>query len=198
MSPASQKSFRIVVGFDHSDTGEHALLEAMRLAQQLPRSELHVTSVIETGGKLHDKNDLERASDELRSRAGELRNHVMRICAPGQGSDAFRQHVVLHVRIGDPATALIQVAVDVEAELLVVGTHRRRGVEKLLEGSVSEALIRRAPLPVLVVYPRDFSGLPKTPRMDPAHPGEHLHDQGLSVSSHIEFVPRASHISGLL
>jgi nucleotide-binding universal stress UspA family protein len=198
MSQTTQKSNVIVVGFDESDTGEQALLEAMRLAQQLPHSELHVTSVIATSGSLHDKSDLEHAANELRSRAGELRGHVLRICAPSQGGDAFRQHVVLHVRVGDPASALIQVAVDVEADLLVVGTHRRRGVDKLLAGSVAEALIRRAPLPVLVAYPRDFSGVPKTPRMDPAHPGEHIHDQGLSVRSHLEFVSRTPHISGLL
>jgi nucleotide-binding universal stress UspA family protein len=198
MSSASQKNYVIVVGFDESDTGEQALLEAMRLAKQLPQSELHVTSVIASGGKLHDKGELEHAANELRSRAGELHKHVLRVCAPGQSGDAFRQQVVLHVRLGDPATALIQVAADVEADLLVVGTHRRHGVDKMLAGSVAEALIRRAPLPVLVAYPRDFSGVPKTPRLDPAHAGEHLHDQGLSVRSHIEFVARTPHISGLL
>jgi hypothetical protein len=157
-----------------------------------------VTSVIKTGGNMHDKSDLKHASDELRSRAGELRAEVLRVCAPATGDETFRQHVVLHVRLGDPATQLIQVAVDVEAELLVVGTHRRHGLDKMLVGSVAEELIRRAPLPVLVAYPRDFSGQPKTPRMDPAHPGEHIHDQGLTVRTHLEFVARTPHISGLL
>lgn len=197
MSPASKKSFVIVVGFDQTDTGEQALLEAMRLAKQLPHSELHVASVIKTSGSLHDRN-LEHTADELRSRASELRKQVLHVCAPGQNDDPFRQKVVFHVRVGDPAAALIQVAVDIEAELLVVGTHRRTGMDKLIAGSVAEELIRRAPLPVLVAYPRDFSGLTKTPRMDPAHPGEHLHDQGLSVRTHLEFIRRTPHISGLL
>ncbi|HEX4354626.1 MAG TPA: universal stress protein, partial [Polyangiales bacterium] len=148
---------KIVVGIDFSDTGELALCEAMRLAKQVPGSELHATSVIETDGNLHDKKKLEHVSNELRTRADELRTHMLRVCAPESGASQFAQNVVLHVRIGSPADALIQVAVDVEADLIVVGTHRRHGVDKLLAGSVAEALIRTAPLPVLVVYSRDFS-----------------------------------------
>jgi nucleotide-binding universal stress UspA family protein len=189
---------KIVVGVDFSDTGEQALCEAMRLARQLPGSELHVTSVIETDGNLHDKNQLEYVSNELRSRADELHKHIVRICAPEPGASKFTQHVVLHVRIGAPAEALIQVAVDVEADMIVVGTHRRHGIDKLRVGSIAETLVRSAPLPVLVAYPRDFSKFAKTARLDPAHPGEQLYDQGLTVRAHVEFVPRTTHISGLL
>jgi nucleotide-binding universal stress UspA family protein len=188
----------IVVGIDFSEIGDQAMREAMRLTKQMPNSELHVTSVIKSDGNLRDKRALEHVAKELRSRLDELRAHTLRVCAPEHGANAFSQEIVFHARIGEPAAALIQVAVDVNADLIVVGTHRRHGVEKLLLGSVAEALIRSAPLPVLVAYPKELSGLEKTARPDPAHSGDNFHSEALSDRHQLEFLPRTSHISGLL
>jgi hypothetical protein len=116
---------------------------------------------------------------------------------PEQG-DGYSQQIVFHVRLGDPAEALHQVAVDVDADLIGVGTHARAGVERLLLGSVAEALIRRAHVPVLVAQPKDFSDLPRSERPDPARPGDDLTCHGLSARLHLEFLPRTTHIPGLL
>jgi hypothetical protein len=43
---------------------------------------------------------------------------------------------------------------DVEADLVVVGTHGRRGLTRLMLGSVAEGTVRLAPCPVLVVRPK--------------------------------------------
>lgn len=51
---------------------------------------------------------------------------------------------------GDPASAIPQVAEDEGVELIVMGTHGRTGLLRLLMGSVAEAVVRRAPCPVLV------------------------------------------------
>ncbi len=50
-----------------------------------------------------------------------------------------------------PAYQIAQLAADVEADLVVVGTHGRRGVSRFLLGSVAEMTTRLAPCPVLVV-----------------------------------------------
>jgi nucleotide-binding universal stress UspA family protein len=55
------------------------------------------------------------------------------------------------VRIGDIAEGLMGIAEEWEADLIVVGSHGRTGISKLLLGSVSEALVTNAPCPVLVV-----------------------------------------------
>jgi nucleotide-binding universal stress UspA family protein len=189
---------RIVVGIDLSETGDHALREGMRLCQRLPGSELHVTNVIYAERGLHDAQRLAQLEQLLRTRVAELRERVTQVCRPEQDAGAFSQETVFHVRIGEPAEALHQVAVDVEADLIVVGTHARTGVGKLLLGSVAESLIQIARVPVLVARPKDFGGLPRTERPEARRPGEDLHGHGVSHRVHLEFMPRTRHIAGLV
>ena len=50
-----------------------------------------------------------------------------------------------------PAQAITLVAADKDADLIVVGTHGRKGLTRMLMGSTAESLLRRSPCPVLVV-----------------------------------------------
>jgi len=52
---------------------------------------------------------------------------------------------------GDPAEALIRLAQTEDVDMIVMGTHGRRGLTRLLMGSVAEAVVRAAPCPVLTV-----------------------------------------------
>ena len=52
--------------------------------------------------------------------------------------------------MGDPAGEIVRIAGEEGAEMIVLGTHGRTGVTRLLMGSVAEAIVRRAPCPVLV------------------------------------------------
>jgi nucleotide-binding universal stress UspA family protein len=52
---------------------------------------------------------------------------------------------------GDPADAIIRLAKTEEVDMIVMGTHGRRGLTRLLMGSVAEAVVRAAPCPVLTV-----------------------------------------------
>jgi nucleotide-binding universal stress UspA family protein len=52
--------------------------------------------------------------------------------------------------MGDPAGEIVRIAAEEGAEMIVLGTHGRTGVTRLLMGSVAEAIVRRAPCPVLV------------------------------------------------
>jgi nucleotide-binding universal stress UspA family protein len=54
---------------------------------------------------------------------------------------------------GPPATAVIRVAKREGADLIVVGTHGRSGVQRMLMGSVAERIVRLSPYPVLTVRP---------------------------------------------
>jgi nucleotide-binding universal stress UspA family protein len=52
---------------------------------------------------------------------------------------------------GDPAEAIVHVADSEHCDLIVLGTHGRTGFRRLLMGSVAEAVVRRANVPVLTV-----------------------------------------------
>jgi universal stress protein A len=53
--------------------------------------------------------------------------------------------------VGDPASAIVETAENEDADLIVMGTHGRTGLTRLLMGSVAEAVVRKAKCPVLTV-----------------------------------------------
>lgn len=67
------------------------------------------------------------------------------------------------IRFGEPEDGIVSCAVDHEASMLVMGTHGRSAMEQLVLGSVTVAVIREAPCPVLVVRP-DHATIPDAPR----------------------------------
>jgi nucleotide-binding universal stress UspA family protein len=75
--------------------------------------------------------------------------------------DITVHHVFLE---GDPATEIVRYVHDAGIDLVVMGTHGRTGLERLLLGSVAEKVMRDAPCSVLVVkLPR---GMPTPQRAD--------------------------------
>jgi nucleotide-binding universal stress UspA family protein len=70
------------------------------------------------------------------------------------------------LRNGNPATEIVSVAELVHADLIVVGTHGRRGLSHALLGSVAERLVRSSPVPVLVARAH---GLQEHAAIAPAH-----------------------------
>lgn len=52
---------------------------------------------------------------------------------------------------GDPAPSIVQIAEDEDADLIVVGTHGRTGLSRMIMGSVAEEVVRKAHCPVIAV-----------------------------------------------
>ena len=73
------------------------------------------------------------------------RDHVQRL-----------SRVRYHVRSGDPLERILEVAEDCMSDLIVLATHGRTGVKRLLIGNVAEKVVRHAPCPVLTVKPSAF------------------------------------------
>jgi nucleotide-binding universal stress UspA family protein len=57
------------------------------------------------------------------------------------------------LRTGDARDLILQTAKELDAELIVMSTHGRRGISRALLGSVTESVIRTSPCPVLTVRP---------------------------------------------
>jgi nucleotide-binding universal stress UspA family protein len=75
-----------------------------------------------------------------------VQEHLRRIRPP----DASIR-VEHHFEEGEPAATILQVAQKNECDLIVMGSHGRTGLNRLLMGSVAEQIVRRAPCPVLTV-----------------------------------------------
>ena len=64
--------------------------------------------------------------------------------------------VKVMLRRGVPLVEIINAARKCEADLIVMGTHGRTGLPKMLIGSVAKKVVRHAPCPVLTVKERDY------------------------------------------
>lgn len=170
MDGQERKSYVIVVATDYSDAGSLALDQAIELANARPDSELHVLHVgIASGSAI----DIELASQLLRvTEVDAIRLLQTRIEMALKNLDTRSpggnlKRVVTHHRIGDAAEEIAQLASDLDADVVVVGTHGRRGIRRFMLGSVAETVVRLAPCPVLVVRPKQIQSVP---RIEPACP----------------------------
>jgi nucleotide-binding universal stress UspA family protein len=59
------------------------------------------------------------------------------------------------VDLGDPVNSLIELIARQRVDLIIVGTHARRGFLRLLKGSTTESIVDGASVPILVVPWRD-------------------------------------------
>ena len=62
--------------------------------------------------------------------------------------------VVHRLAMGDPSEAIVRIAEEDECDLIIISTHGRTGLTRMLLGSVAELVVRRAKCPVLTVKPR--------------------------------------------
>ena len=161
--------YPIVVGVDFQPLTDEALREAFRTAALRPGSTVHAVHGIATApAHARGAGAISETEVLLEDRLAKLKNYVSK--AATAWPEAQGQRVQLHYRIGDPAEVLVQVSVDLNAELIVVATHGRHGLRKLTLGSVSSRLIEIARCPVLIVRARDYTGLSPTPTIEPVCP----------------------------
>jgi nucleotide-binding universal stress UspA family protein len=174
MNAQSAKPYLVVVGIDFSDTGNTALGQAFTLASDKPNGEVHIINVargygpmvhLDTGGDITTLS-MEEASHKLKLYVEELLEKF--VAAREAAALPVFERAVTHLRLDSPAEEIAQLASDLEADLVVVGTHGRRGLRRLLLGSVAEGVVRLAPCPVLVVRPKDETG--PLPSIEPPCP----------------------------
>jgi nucleotide-binding universal stress UspA family protein len=94
--------------------------------------------------KYPDKSRAERAAIELRAAQAEFRAECERIHESGYGVDSRFVE-------GTAADAICTIARQAQADLVVMSTHGRSGFGRWLYGSVADAVMRRLPIPVLLI-----------------------------------------------
>ena len=142
---------KILFPTDFSTASDAALVHAENLAKQ-SSAELLILHIEEPplaygGGELY--YGLPEPSSER------ILKMLSDVC-PSDPQLSFKHRLVM----GDPATEIVRVAEEEQAELIVLGTHGRTGLSRILMGSVAEAVVRHAPCPVLI-YRQDADKLSK-------------------------------------
>lgn len=127
----------IVVGYVPKPEGKAALRRAAEEAK-LRDSRLVVVNS-HRGGREFDRDDAIESEAQLAEVKAEL------------GSHGVEHDVRQLVRGMDPAEDLVNVATEVDAELIVIGLRRRSPVGKLILGSNAQRVLLDAPCPVLAV-----------------------------------------------
>ncbi|MBM4361370.1 MAG: universal stress protein [Deltaproteobacteria bacterium] len=168
----ARKPHPIVVGLDFSDLSQRALGAALEQSRGNAHAELHVLVVAEPQGILvrlpgaTEAESEEAARESARARVATLvETHVKSHPGP-LGID----RIAVYVAAGEPASLLTDLAEAVDAELVVVGTHGRRGLRRFFLGSVASKVVRDAPCGVLVVRPGDFLEGEPVPSIEPPLP----------------------------
>ena len=140
----------VLVAFDFSETSKHALTYGDNLARAFGGRlhVLHVADVISTSAAQF----YPEGPGDPEARATELALSNLRDVLAADGCEDAKAAVRVS---SNAANAIVEYARDVHADVIVVGTHGRSGVSRLLMGSVAEHVVRSAPCPVLVVRPKE-------------------------------------------
>ena len=133
----------VLVAIDFGETSQKVLAYGQNLRRAFG-GRLHVLHVADVIPTTASQFYPEHAGDpEMRAESLALKH--LRALVPGE-------EATLAVRIsGSPALAIVEHARSIHAGVIVVGTHGRAGMSRLLMGSVAEHVVRHAPCPVLVV-----------------------------------------------
>ncbi|HEY4117827.1 MAG TPA: universal stress protein [Byssovorax sp.] len=145
--------FVVLAAVDLSDASESIVDRALDLASDHPGASLHLVSVRELGLEL-----LPPPHDLYGSPLYPLREIAAKAGVSARARGLVRvAKIVTHAAEGDPAAEIIALAADVDADLVVVGTHGRSGLRRALMGSVAEGVVRRAGCPVYVMRPKQHA-----------------------------------------
>jgi nucleotide-binding universal stress UspA family protein len=142
---------RILVPIDGSRTSDLGLDEAIKLAkdQHAQLCLLHVvdesvlTQNVEAGASLIDSllESLRAGGRKTLDQAeAKVRKHRVK-----------SQSILVEKMLGSVADVIVGQAKKWRAQLIVIGTHGRRGVSRMVMGSAAEGVVRNTPVPVLLV-----------------------------------------------
>jgi nucleotide-binding universal stress UspA family protein len=142
---------RIVVGTDGSDTANEAVRQATELAK-LGGSQLNIVSAFEPIPQQQVKVEAREAPGDVQYEIGPREDvNLILDGASGDAKQAGVAEVQTHPREGDPADAIIDVAEETKADLIVVGNKGMTGARRFLLGSVPNKVSHHAPCSVIIV-----------------------------------------------
>jgi nucleotide-binding universal stress UspA family protein len=130
---------------DFSECALEALDYATQLAAQL-HADLTILHVVEP-----IYYDLELGSGQIMEEPAKRKEAEERLADLANKLVSSGPEIRTHVRGGMAPDAIVAAAYHLPTDLIVMGTHGRRGLSKFSSGSVAEAVLRQAPCPVVTL-----------------------------------------------
>jgi len=135
----------VVVPFDFSEQANKAVDQAIEMAEET--TSIHVIHVVDPTPVMismdpalpvpasYDQDRFDQALQEMKKRFGE----------------GNYERLTVHCVVGDPGSEIVGYAKSVRADLIIMPSHGRTGLTRLLMGSVAERVLRLANCPVLIL-----------------------------------------------
>jgi nucleotide-binding universal stress UspA family protein len=145
----------MVVGVDFGKLADRAFEVGYGMCLLHPAADLHVVSVVKESDDAYPVPEAPAAVPRLNLEAAarQLAAHVVLLmCKLSQGTSR-NVRVTSHVLFDVPVIGITNLARELDAQMIVVGTHGRRGLARWLLGSVAEGILRHASCPVFVIPP---------------------------------------------
>jgi nucleotide-binding universal stress UspA family protein len=145
---AERAFYRIVIPTDFSDCAEEAWGLAQRVAAASDAELLLTHVLVETPLYSEGPFTMEKTRQVFEA-ARRWATETLEVWAAKARGAGLHVRVVL--RTGVPHEEIVALATDEKADLVVIGTHGRGGINRALLGSVTDRVVRLAPCPVLTV-----------------------------------------------
>jgi nucleotide-binding universal stress UspA family protein len=141
---------RIVVGTDGSETAREAVRQAADLAKQVGAT-LDVVSAFEPVSETRLREERQQVPSDVAHTVGPTEDVEATLSEAAAAVKADGVDVNTYAREGDPADAILDVAEEQKADLIVVGNKGMTGAKRFLLGSVPNKVSHHAPCSVLII-----------------------------------------------
>jgi nucleotide-binding universal stress UspA family protein len=140
----------MVVGTDGSETASEAVRQATELAGHL-RAKVHLVSAYEPVSEGRLREERQQVPDDLQWMVNPREDVSSTLEEAAQAIRDRGLDVEVHAREGDPADAILDVAEEQGADLIVVGNKGMTGAKRFLLGSVPNKVSHHAPCSVMII-----------------------------------------------
>ena len=140
----------IVVGTDGSETASQAVRQAVDLARAVG-AEIELVSAYEPVPAQRLREERRQAPEDLQWAINPREDVDATLEAAAEVARSAGVEVTIYARQGDPADAILDVAEEREADLIVVGNKGMTGAKRFLLGSVPNKVSHHAPCSVLII-----------------------------------------------
>ncbi len=140
----------IVVGTDGSDTASQAVRQAIELASSVG-AKIELVSAFEPVPAQRLAQERREAPEDLQWAINPREDVDATLAEAAEAAKAAGVEVDVFPRQGDPADAILDVAEERDADLIVVGNKGMTGTKRFLLGSVPNKVSHHAPCSVLII-----------------------------------------------